>query len=291
MGQIASIVIPNLDSPLVSRTLTALGQQNLEPGAIEILVVGRDGPGLVPRDGSVRYLETEQPLSAGAARNRGVAAAQSERILFTDADCRPTPDWAPRLLKALDRYPVAGGSVRFALDGNRWAVADNIASFSALLPDRPAGARVTQAIGSLNLGLRRRAWNEVGEFDEQLVTSEDYDWILRARALGLEVFFDPAAVIEHADVRQDRRALEEHAAWYGRHFNTFRQKHPGVFDRGPTWRSRRRLASTRAVKSWIASLKIFVAHPMLLPGWRAFPGVMAFKRAWYQAILDTWPES
>lgn len=291
MGEFASIVIPNLDSPLVGRTLEALRQQELEPGALEILVVGRDRPGLVPRDGSVRYLETEQQLNAGAARNRGVAAARGERLLFTDADCRPAPDWAPRLLEALERYPVAGGSVQFALDGNRWAVADNIASFSALLPDRPAGARHTQPVGSLNLGLRRQAWQQVGTFDENLVTSEDYDWILRARKIGLEVFFDPAALVEHADARQDRHSLEEHAVWYGRHFNAFRQKHPGVFDHGPTWQSRRRLASTRTAKAWIASLKIFLAHPMLLPGWRAFPGVVAFKMAWYQAILDTWPES
>lgn len=291
MGETASIVIPNLDSPLVDRTLEALRQQELEPEALEILVVGRDRPGLVPRDGSVRYLETEQQLNAGAARNCGVAAARSERILFTDADCRPAPDWAPRLLKALERYPVAGGSVRFALDGNRWAVADNIASFNALLPDRPAGARPAQPLGSLNLALRRQAWQQVGTFDEDLVTSEDYDWILRARQAGLEVFFDPEAVVEHGAARQDRRALEEHAAWYGRHFNVFRQKHPGVFDYGPTWKNRQRLASTRAVKAWIASLKIFITHPMLLPGWRALPGVVAFKMAWYQAILDTWPES
>jgi GT2 family glycosyltransferase len=191
----------------------------------------------------------------------------------------------------LERYPIAGGSVQFALDGNRWAVADNIASFNALLPDRPAGAHPTQPVGSLNLGLRRHSWDQVGTFDEELVTSEDYDWILRARGIGLEVFFDPAAVVEHGDARQDRRSLEEHAAWYGRHFNTFRQKHPGVFDRGPTWQSRRRLASTRALKAWIASLKIFLAHPMLLRGWHAFPGVVTFKMAWYQAILDTWPES
>ena len=290
MTLLASIVIPNLDSPLVDQTLAALRDQDLDRTAIEILVVGRDEPGRVPRDGAVRFLETEKPLSAGAARNLGVAKAVSDTILFTDADCRPAPQWVSSLLTALDHSPVAGGSVSFSLTDNRWAVADNIASFNELLGDRPAGSGSDQPVGSLNLAIRRQAWDQVGGFDEELITSEDYDWILRARAQGLEVYFEPAARVVHADVRQDRRALEEHAAWYGRHFNTFRRKHPGVFAKGPTWRSRSRLARTRFPKAWISSLQIFVDHPMLLPAWRALPGVVAFKLAWYRTVLDHWQD-
>ena len=140
MGLLASIVIPNLDSQLVDQTLAALQSQSLDPESLEILVVGRDAPGRVPRDGSVRFIESEQPLGAGAARNLGVQAADSQKILFTDADCRPAADWAEQLVAALDHSPVAGGSVRFSLTGNRWAVADNIASFHELLDDRPAGS-------------------------------------------------------------------------------------------------------------------------------------------------------
>lgn len=291
MGLLASIVIPNLDSPLVGQTLAALQSQSLDPESLQILVVGRDAPGRVPRDGSVRFIKSEQPLGAGAARNLGVQAADSQKILFTDADCRPAADWAEQLVGALDHSPVAGGSVRFSLTGNRWAVADNIASFHELLADRTAGSDGTQPVGSLNLGVQRQAWDQVGPFDEDLITSEDYDWILRARAQDLEVYFEPAAVVEHADVRADRQALERHAAWYGRHFNAFCGKHPGVFASGPTWRSRRRLAATRLPKSWISSLQIFLDHPQLRPAWRALPGVVAFKMAWYRTILDHWQDS
>ena len=67
MGLLASIVIPNLDSKLVDQTLAAVRAQDLDVDSLEILVVGHDAPGLVPRDGSVRFVESEQPLGAGAA--------------------------------------------------------------------------------------------------------------------------------------------------------------------------------------------------------------------------------
>lgn len=291
MGLLASIVVPNRDSPLIDRTLEALAGQESDGSRLEVLVVGTDAPNLVPRDGSVRFIETIDPLGAGAARNLGVREARGDRILFTDADCRPDPLWATLLLATLEDSPVAGGSVRFSLTGNRWAVADNIASFNELLPDRPAGSGSQQPVGSLNLGTTREAWNLIGGFDEELVTSEDYDWILRAHELGMPIFFEPAAVVEHADVRQSRQALEQHAAWYGRHFHTFRRKHPGIFDSGPTWQSRRRLATTRPLKAWISSLQIYLRHPVLRPAWRAFPGVVAFKMAWYRTILEHWQDA
>ncbi|MEA2695285.1 MAG: hypothetical protein QOJ16_4672, partial [Acidobacteriota bacterium] len=220
-----SVLIPDLDSPLVDRTLAALAGQGAPGPGIEVLVVGRDAPGKVPRDagdGAVRFIETAERLNPAAARNRAVAAARGSRFLFVDADCRPAPGWVAALAAALDRSPVAGGAVtfpRFRRGGNRWALADNIASFHELLPDRPAEADSRLPLGSLNLGVRRDAWEKVGPFDEELPTSEDHDWVLRARRLGLATAFVPAALVEHAAVRTSRRALVEHAAWYGAHFH------------------------------------------------------------------------
>ncbi len=286
----AAVIIPNLDCPLVGDTVQAVASQKLDEGALEILVVGRDEPGLVPRQEPVRFLETAEPLSAGAARNLGVAAAAADRILFTDADCRPEPDWASLLLQSLDRSPVVGGSVRFDLGGNLWAVADNIASFNELLSDRPETDNTDGPLGSLNLAVTAEAWEQVGPFDEGLATSEDFDWVLRARAAGLALRFEPRAVVHHAAIRRDRQDVKAHADWYGRNFNDFRRKHPGIFDSGPTWRSRRRLALFRPFKALVSATMIYARHPDLLAAWRAFPGVVTFKSAWYKSILENWQE-
>ncbi len=287
-----SIVIPNLDSPWIGRTLSGLQSQwNLRPPH-EVIVVGSDRPGRVPRDASIRFIETTERVNPAAARNLGVAQAQGEKILFIDADCRPFPGWAERLAAALDRSPVAGGAVTFPRSPEEttvWALADNIASFHELLADRPAEDDTRGAIGSLNLAVRRDAWDRIGGFDEALTTSEDFDWILRARKAGLPTAFVPDAIVEHAAVRADRAALEAHATWYGSNFHLFRERHPEAFGTGITWKSRGILRATAPLKAWTGALGIFARHPELRDCRRALPGVVAFRRAWYRAVIAEWP--
>jgi hypothetical protein len=75
MSASLSVIIPNLNSPVIGHVLEAVRTQEADPRQIEILVVGRDTPGLVIEDSVVRFLETEHPAPAAQARNRGLAAA------------------------------------------------------------------------------------------------------------------------------------------------------------------------------------------------------------------------
>lgn len=288
-----TVIIPNLDCPLIDRALAALADEGAPGPGVEVLVVGRDAPGKVPRGGPVRFLETAERLNPAAARNRAVQEACGERLLFLDADCRPLSGWREQLAAALEGAPIAGGAVTFPTDPaatSVWALADNIASFHELLADRPPESDSRRPLGSLNLAVRRDAWERVGPFDETLPTSEDHDWVLRARAAGLATAFVPTAMVEHAAVRADRAALETHATWYGRHFHRFRTLHPEAFATGPTWRHRGLLAATAPLKAWTGALKIFRDHPSLRSCRRALPAVAAFRRAWYRAVLAGWGE-
>ena len=282
-----SIVVPNLDGPLAGETVAAIVSGN-QAISFEIVVVGSDRPGVVSCSDRVRLIETSEKLSPGAARNLGVGQTTGDLILFTDADCRPSGDWVAMMVDALEHSEIAGGSVDFDLDANRWAVADNIASFHGLLQDRAAEPSTSQPLGSLNLGVRRDTWERLGGFDESLITSEDHDWFFRARHAGVACAFVPAACVHHAAVRNSRADLVRHATWYGRHFNDFRRKHPGVFDRGFTWKDAGRLRAFAPIKAWVSAMSIFLNHRSLRPALRALPGVALFRRIWYRTVAEHW---
>ncbi len=287
MAPRVSIVVPNLDSPLAGETVAAIvgGNQAI---SFEIVVVGSDTPGVVSGSDRVRLIETSEKLSPGAARNLGVGQTTGDLILFTDADCRPRSVWVAIMVDALERSQIAGGSVDFDLAANRWAVADNIASFHGLLQDRAAELITSRPLGSLNLGVRRDTWERLGGFDESLITSEDHDWFFRARHAGVACAFVPAACVHHAAVRNSRADLVRHATWYGRHFNDFRRKHPGVFDRGLTWKDAGRLRAFAPIKAWISAMSIFLSHRSLRPAVRVLPGVALFRRTWYRTVAEHW---
>ena len=78
-----SVVIPNLNSPTIDRTIASVRAQL--PG-VEIVVIGRDEPKKL--DGlDVVFHESERVLNPAEARNRGIQFATGDFFLFIDADC------------------------------------------------------------------------------------------------------------------------------------------------------------------------------------------------------------
>ena len=65
-----------------------------------------------------------------------------------------------------------------------------------------------------NLGIRKATFDAVGGFDEALRANEDHDLALRLRLAGIEVHFEPAAVV-HYRYRQSPRALWRQGLTYG----------------------------------------------------------------------------
>lgn len=217
-GPLVSVVIPNLNSPLVGATVAALRRQTLPAALLEIIVVGRDDAGLVGEDARVRKVEMAGRPSAAANRNRGMAVARGDIICFTDADCLPAPDWLATLLAdfADPAVQMVGGGVWFA-PGNYWSTCDHLSWFAQFLTSAPAGPR--GHLPSLNLALRKSVYVETGGFDESfpIAAGEDTEWTARIAAGGTRLHFNPKARVTHAAQRHSLRAIWRHAYHYGRY--------------------------------------------------------------------------
>ncbi|MFN8533370.1 MAG: glycosyltransferase [Dehalococcoidia bacterium] len=281
MPPTVSVVIANLNCPVLDRALAALERQILPRGLrVETIVAGRDDPGLRLDFPEVRFIESERPLWPAAARNLAIREATGDLVLSIDADCVPGRHWIARLVAAHEETagPVAiGGSIRVE-GANLWALADNLSSFNQYLPSRPAGP-IAQ-FPAANFSVRRTIFEEVGPFDETLRIGEDTDWLMRARRAGVSLRFEPRAVVWHNTQRRTFGAVIAHAAEWGYHAAHTRTRYarelgtPAVFRHW--WAA---LLGAPAVATAITA-GIYTRNPSAIRYIKAAPIVWLAKLAW-----------
>jgi cellulose synthase/poly-beta-1,6-N-acetylglucosamine synthase-like glycosyltransferase len=138
--------------------------------------------------------------SIPSAINCAIQASRGETIIRMDAHSQPYPDYVERCLSALD----AGlgdnvGGVWEIKPGDKSWVAESIAVAAAHpLGVGDAGYRVgakASLVDTVPFGAFRRSLiDDVGPFDETLLSNEDYEFNVRVRQSGGRVWLDPEIV-------------------------------------------------------------------------------------------------
>ncbi|MBV4459089.1 glycosyltransferase [Pseudomonas sp. COR58] len=194
-----SIVIPMFNEARhIGRTLLAAQKAALAAGVeCELIVVDNgstdDGPQIARRFGA--QLLVLPGLMIGALRNRGTARATGEWLAFIDADIEMPEDW----LGPLFATEAVGTADVFGLDLHTPAAAPwyAVAWQRRTLRPQTHVAHAVDWLPSANLLMRRRWFDQVGGFDENLRTGEDKEFTLRLHEQGARLLSVNESVALH----------------------------------------------------------------------------------------------
>jgi glycosyltransferase involved in cell wall biosynthesis len=211
-----TIAIPTYNrSALLRQTLAGIARQDFPPDQFEVLVIdnnSRDqtravvGEFAAGRPAPRYLLEPKQGLDH--ARNRAIAEAAGDLIVFADDDILVKPDWLTRISAPFAREDggrigaVGGEVIPVFPDGLPPWLADWHGPL-AFRPDEGPLAAGQSPMGA-NLAFPKWIFAKLGPFHTALDrTAESYfsggdsEMIRRVRAAGFEVWFAPGAAVRH----------------------------------------------------------------------------------------------
>lgn len=199
----------------------------------------------------VRVLATGANLGFAGGNNIGIRAGRGEYVCLLNPDTVVHPGAFASLMSFMDEHPRAAfaGPKVLNLDGTLQASAKSaiatpadflcrtlllgrlfprsrrLAHYRLAYPDPEATQQVDASAGCC-IFARRAALEEIGLLDEgYFMYWEEVDWFLRARAAGWEVWYVPAAVIEHHERYGERFRRRRSVRDFHRSMTRFYRKH------------------------------------------------------------------
>jgi N-acetylglucosaminyl-diphospho-decaprenol L-rhamnosyltransferase len=287
-GRVACVVVTHDALPWIERCLESVA-------ALETVVVDNGSS-----DGTVAFVRERFPAARvveaenhglAAGWNRGIVDTDSEFVVVLNADAWLVEDAVEQLVAASRRHPRAAviaprllnsdGTLQRSVRGypTVWRLATEYLYLRKLAPrsralnafygagfDHAREREVEWVMGAC-MFLRRRAYDEVGPFDERyFLFSEEVDWMRRAADRGWSVVFTPDARCVHIGgaahggrlFRENVRGNLRYLALHGRPGDAERARRllrGSLAVRGRLYRGERgRLY--REVAAWLASADV-----------------------------------
>ena len=239
---VVSIIVPCYnEQDTIGLLLDAIANQTYRHSDLEVII----SDGMSTDETRVRilhYMQSHQDLvirvvdnikrTIPSGLNRAIESAGGEFIVRLDAHSIPLPDYIYRCVDALiqNRGDNVGGIWEIQPGASTW-IARAIAT-AAVHPIAVGDARYrlggeAQTVDTVPFGaFRKELVQQVGAYDENLLTNEDYELNVRIRQAGGRVWFDPrirSIYISRSTLRQLFSQYWRYGYWKGRMIQRYPQ--------------------------------------------------------------------
>ena len=232
LGRISIIICTKDRRADLDRAVAAIAAGGAAGRPAELVIVEEtDAPRPVP--GATYVPIPRDGRGFGYARNRGIAAAGGDLLVFVDDDCEVRPGWLPALLAPFDADRSLAGTAGAVLvrDTNLVGYAENILGFPGgglrYLAAAGGHPRETRHLSTCNCAYRRAAIEAAGGFPRSAVWGgEDALLAERVTARG-RCLYVPQAAVYH----RPRGSLRAVFRWFVRRGRSEIQILPHRLDR------------------------------------------------------------
>ncbi|MCW1297969.1 MAG: glycosyltransferase [Candidatus Parvarchaeota archaeon] len=133
--------------------------------------------------------------SIGAGRNKGAKIAKGELLLFTDADTVVAPNLLKKLNEALEGGDIIGATVEMKAK-EKPTIFEHVGLilYNFLVRISLIFQFLTPQVAGVCLCVRKKIFDDVGGFNEEMKTNEDLDFCERAKKYGKFVYVNSTYV-------------------------------------------------------------------------------------------------
>lgn len=147
-------------------------------------------------------------VTVATLRNSGVESSRNELLAFIDADCVLCEGWRQRVINILvDKSVDATGSLYDIPEDACWIE-------RAWFSQRTMEKGPAKFINSGNLVVKRKAFIDIGGFDDKLVSDEDCELGDRFNKAGYTMMEDPSIRVIHLGNPKTLKAFYKKELWH-----------------------------------------------------------------------------
>jgi len=202
-----SIIIPVFNQHEMTMECIAAIRETTQDCEIIVIDNGSEPPFKAPFGGfmEIRVIRNEKNEGFPKAVNQGIREAKGEIIVLLNNDVIVTPEWAEKLMAALDDFSIVGPVTNYCAglqkvqaeiyddrDGLNKAAESWAESYGDEIQE------VNFVIGFC-MAFRKSLFDEIGPFDESMwpCSGEEIDFCLRAREAGHSVAIAHDVYVHH----------------------------------------------------------------------------------------------